>query len=229
MNVTIRIICFVCGYICGLLETGYFYGKVKGIDIRNYGSGNSGTTNALRVIGKKAGLIVFIGDFFKAFIPCFVVRLLTQNQYPDIFLLFVLYVGLGVICGHNFPFYLKFKGGKGVAATAGMIAGLLIPLMIVILLVLFVAVVAVTRYVSLGSILLMIEFITCYVIFALSGMLCFDPKGDSKCEMIESIVLVVIVGVMSILKHKANIVRLLHGEENKLGDKKKISEIKEED
>ena len=101
--------------------------------------------------------------------------------------------------------------------------------MIVILLVLFVAVVAVTRYVSLGSILLMIEFITCYVIFALSGMLCFDPKGDSKCEMIESIVLVVIVGVMSILKHRANIVRLLHGEENKLGDKKKISEIKEED
>ena len=228
MTVTIRIICFICGYFCGIIETGYIYGKLNGIDIRNYGSGNSGTTNALRVLGQKAGLVVFIGDFFKAFIPCFIVRLLTQNSYPDIFLLFVLYVGLGVVVGHNFPFYLKFKGGKGVAATAGMIAGLLIPLMIVILLVLFIAVVAVTRYVSVGSILLMIEFVTCYVIFAFKGMLCFDPKGDSKSEMIESIVLAVIFATMSILKHKANIIRLMHGEENKLGDKKKVSEIKEE-
>ncbi|SEF42094.1 glycerol-3-phosphate acyltransferase PlsY [Eubacterium ruminantium] len=220
MTVFIRIACIICGYFCGLLETGYIYGKIKGIDIRNYGSGNSGTTNALRVLGKKAGLVVFIGDFFKAVIPCLIVRLLTQNSYPDIYLLFVLYIGLGVVMGHNFPFYLKFKGGKGVAATAGMIVGLLIPLMILILLVLFVAVVALTRYVSLGSILLMIGFVTLYVIFAFKGMLCFDPSGDSRPEMIESIVLAVIFASMSIYKHKANIKRLLRGEENKLGQKK---------
>lgn len=228
-DIYIRIICFVCGYFCGILETGYIYGKLNGIDIRQYGSGNSGTTNALRVLGKKAGLVVFIGDFFKAFIPCLVVRLLTQNSYPDIFLLFVLYIGLGVVVGHNFPFYLKFKGGKGVAATAGMIAGLMIPLMIVILMVLFVSVVAVTRYVSLGSILLMFEFLTIYIIMAFSGKLCFDPNGASKSEMIESIVLAVILAVMTILKHRANIVRLIHGEENKLGEKKAAASLKTED
>lgn len=220
MTVFIRIACLICGYFCGLLETGYIYGKFKGIDIRNYGSGNSGTTNALRVLGKKAGLVVFIGDLFKAIIPCVIVRLLTKDSYPDTFLLFVLYIGLGVVMGHNFPFYLKFKGGKGVAATAGMIIGLMIPWMILILLVLFVAVVAVTRYVSLGSILLMIEFVTLYVIFALNGWLCFDPHGDSRSAMIESIVLAVIFATMSILKHKSNIIRLIHGKENKLGQKK---------
>ena len=220
MTVFLRIICFVCGYFCGLLETGYIYGKLKGIDIRQYGSGNSGTTNALRVLGKKAGLVVFIGDFCKAFIPCMIVRLLTHDSYPDIFLLFVLYIGLGVVMGHNFPFYLKFKGGKGVAATAGMIVGLLIPWMMLILLVLFVTVVAITRYVSLGSILLMIGFIITYVTFAFNGMLCFDPNGSSRPEMIESIVLAVIFAAMSIYKHKSNIIRLIHGEENKLGEKK---------
>lgn len=66
-----RVICLVIGYVCGLLQTGYIYGKLHGIDIRQYGSGNSGTTNALRVLGKKAGLVVFIGDAFKALIPCF--------------------------------------------------------------------------------------------------------------------------------------------------------------
>ena len=216
----IRIICFVCGYFCGILETGYIYGKLNGIDIRKYGSGNSGTTNALRVLGKKAGLVVFLGDFFKAFIPCLVVRLITQNSYPDIFLLFVLYIGLGVVVGHNFPFYLKFKGGKGVAATAGTIAGLMIPLMIVILVVLFVTVVAITRYVSVGSILLMIEFVAIYIIMALSGKLCFGTSSSTKSEMIESIILAVIFASMSILKHRANIIRLIHGEENKLGEKK---------
>ena len=226
MTISIRIICFICGYICGLFETGYIYGKIHGIDIRDYGSGNSGTTNALRVLGKKAGLVVFIGDFFKAFIPCLVVKLITENKYPDIYLLFVLYVGLGVVIGHNFPFYLHFKGGKGVAATAGMIAGILIPypLMILVFFIIFFAIVAITRYVSVGSIMLMIEFVTVYTIYALSGKLCFDPKGDTKEEMIESIILAVIFAAMSIYKHKANIIRLMHGEENKLGEKKDVLE-----
>lgn len=216
-----RVICLVAGYLCGLLETGYIYGKMNGIDIRQYGSGNSGTTNALRVLGKKAGLVVFLGDFCKSFIPCLLVRLILQNTYPDTILLYVLYVGFGVVLGHNFPIYLKFKGGKGIAATAGTIVGLLDPLMIVILLVLFVLVVAVTRYVSLGSILLMIEFTALYIIFACQGRLCFDPSVPaSRACMIESIVLVVIFAILAIYKHKANIVRLMHGTENKLGQKK---------
>ncbi len=217
----VRLICLVSGYLCGLLETGYIYGKLHGIDIRQYGSGNSGTTNALRVLGKKAGLVVFLGDFLKAFLPCLVVRLILKGTYPDTFLLYVMYIGLGVVLGHNFPVYLKFKGGKGIAATAGMIVGILDPLMIVILLLLFIATVAITRYVSLGSILLMIEFLILYIVFALNGRLCFNPdiQASRNC-MIESIVLAVLFASLAIYKHKANIVRLIHGTENRLGQKK---------
>lgn len=217
----VRLICLVSGYLCGLLETGYIYGKLHGIDIRQYGSGNSGTTNALRVLGKKAGLVVFLGDFLKAFLPCLVVRLILKGTYPDTFLLYVMYIGLGVVLGHNFPVYLKFKGGKGIAATAGMIVGILDPLMIVILLLLFIATVAITRYVSLGSILLMIEFLILFIVFALNGRLCFNPdiQASRNC-MIESIVLAVLFASLAIYKHKANIVRLIHGTENRLGQKK---------
>ena len=96
-----RIICLAAGYLFGLLQTGYIYGRLNKIDIRNYGSGNSGTTNALRVLGKKAGAVVFFGDFLKAFIPCILVRILFRDR-PEIACLLVLYTGLGVILGHNY-------------------------------------------------------------------------------------------------------------------------------
>ena len=100
-----RIICLAAGYLFGLLQTGYIYGRLNKIDIRNYGSGNSGTTNALRVLGKKAGAVVFFGDFLKAFIPCILVRILVRDR-PEIACLLVLYTGLGVILGHNYPLSL---------------------------------------------------------------------------------------------------------------------------
>jgi glycerol-3-phosphate acyltransferase PlsY len=116
-----RIICLVMGYIFGLFQTGYIYGKMHGIDIRESGSGNSGTTNALRVLGKQAGLIVLIGDIGKCIIACLLCRFLFGSRLPDMELLLVLYTGVGVILGHNFPFYMNFKGGKGIAATGGLV------------------------------------------------------------------------------------------------------------
>jgi len=212
-----RILCLFGGYICGLLETGVIYGKLKGVDIRKSGSGNTGTTNALRVLGPKAGLVVFLGDFLKSFIPCLIVRFLFKPDYPDTFLLYVLYTGFGAVLGHVFPFYLKFKGGKGVATIAGTIVGLLIPKMILILLVLFVLVVALTKYVSLGSILLMVEFLTIYITFAFHGWLCFDPDvSSSRSAMIESIIVAALFAALSIARHRTNIVRLLQHKENKL-------------
>lgn len=217
MTIIIRFLCLIIGYACGLLETGVLYGKAKGIDIREHGSGNSGTTNALRVLGKKAGLVVFIGDFCKSFIPCLIVNLVGRHFFADTYLLYVLYIGFGAVLGHNFPFYLNFKGGKGVATTAGTIVGLLSGWMILILLILFVAAVAVSRYVSLGSILLMIEFTVLYFIFAINGFLCFNPQiASSKTAMIESMILVVLFSGLAIYKHKANILRLKNHEENKL-------------
>ena len=118
----VRIICIIIGYCFGLIQTAYIYGKVNGIDIRTVGSGNAGTTNALRVLGKKAGLIVFLGDVAKTVAAVIVVRLIFGSSYADSIYMLMLYTVAGVILGHNYPFYLNFKGGKGIAATAGLLA-----------------------------------------------------------------------------------------------------------
>ncbi len=221
MSIVLRILCLVIGYGCGLLQTGYIYGRLAGVDLREHGSGNQGTTNALRVMGFKAGLVVFLGDFCKSFIPCLICRLIFKGSYPDTYLLFVLYTGFGAVLGHIFPFYLGFKGGKGIATIAGTVVGLLQPLMILILLVLFVSALAMTRYMSVGSILLMIEFVVVYIIFGLIGKLCFDLSvASSKNAFIESVILSILFASLAIYKHKANIVRLINHEENKFHFKK---------
>ena len=88
-----RVICLVAGYAFGLLQTSYIYGRMKGIDIREHGSGNAGTTNALRVLGKKAGLIVFIGDLFKAIIISAIVHVVIGHLYPNEVYLYLAYAG----------------------------------------------------------------------------------------------------------------------------------------
>ena len=104
-----RVICLLIGYVFGLFQTAYFYGKTKGIDIRKYGSGNAGTTNALRVLGTKAGLIVFAGDCLKCIIAVCITRALFSTGHPENIYLLCLYTGAGAIIGHNFPFYM---GGR---------------------------------------------------------------------------------------------------------------------
>lgn len=221
MMILARILCLAGGYLCGLLQTSYIYGRLNGIDIREYGSGNAGTTNVLRVLGKKAGLVVFLGDVFKAVIAAVIVRLIMKGIYPNEVYMFIAYAGFGVVLGHNFPFYLKFKGGKGIAATAGVVLGFLDPVIILTCLVVFTIAVAVTRYVSLGSILMVTTFATMYTIFAVTGKYSFDLNvAASKECMIESVIVVILMALMAIYRHKANIKRLIHHEENKLGSKK---------
>lgn len=116
----IRIVCLAIGYCFGLFQTAFIYGKMHGIDIREKGSGNAGTTNALRVLGKKAGLIVFLGDALKAVFAMVLVHFLFENSHPEMGALLRIYAGAGVVLGHNFPFYMGFKGGKGIAATGGI-------------------------------------------------------------------------------------------------------------
>ena len=221
MMILARILCLAGGYLCGLLQTSYIYGRLNGIDIREYGSGNAGTTNALRVLGKKAGLVVFLGDVFKAIIAAVIVRLVMKGIYPNETYMFIAYAGFGVVLGHNFPFYLKFKGGKGIAATAGVVLGFLDPVIILTCLVIFTVAVAITRYVSLGSILMVTTFATMYTIFAVSGKYSFDLNvAASKECMLESVIVVIVMALMAIYRHKANIKRLINHEENKLGSKK---------
>ena len=116
-----RIICIVIGYVFGLFQTAFIYGKLHGIDIREHGSGNAGTTNTLRVLGTKAGLIVLAGDIIKCILAIVLCSVLFDTSHPDEIYLLKLYAAAGAILGHNFPFYLGFKGGKGIAATAGLI------------------------------------------------------------------------------------------------------------
>lgn len=106
-----RVICLALGYVLGLFQTGYIYGKLHHIDIREYGSGNAGATNTLRTLGWKAGLVTFLGDAGKAALSMGLAWLFFHQAYPGQAHLLELYAGLGTVLGHNFPFYMKFKGG----------------------------------------------------------------------------------------------------------------------
>ena len=117
-----RIICLAIGYVCGLLQSGYLVGKLHHIDIRKSGSGNAGSTNALRVMGWKAGLMTFAGDVLKCFAAVLIVRGLYHGS--NCLALLMMYAGAGVTLGHNFPFYMKFKGGKGIAVSFGVLLAL---------------------------------------------------------------------------------------------------------
>ncbi len=215
-----RVFCLALGYVFGLFQTGYIYGRAHGIDIRTQGSGNSGTTNALRVMGKKAGLIVFAGDFFKTLIPCLLVRFFVGDGGLYTHLL-VLYTGFGVTLGHNFPCYLKFKGGKGIAAMAGLLAASDMRIALVCLAV-FVVTVAITRYVSLGSLLVAACFFILTVSFTMIGSYGTTgiPSMNTGRIQVECCVAAGVISAMAFWRHRANIGRLIHGTENKLGAKK---------
>ena len=230
MEIIIRILCIVIGYCFGLIQTAYIYGKLHGIDIREYGSGNSGTTNALRVLGKKAGLVVFLGDLLKAVAACVLARVIGTLFFSDILYPMILWSGLGVVIGHNFPFYMNFKGGKGIAATAGVVLGLLDWHIIVICLLAFILCVAITRYVSLGSLIVVTLF---WVTFFVEGMhgAYVNPATQAAYtnhQLIESYVIIFLFAALAFYRHKANIVRLVHGQENKIFSKKPEDTQKEE-
>ncbi len=204
-----RGICIVIGYCLGMFQTGYIYGKLHHVDIRQHGSGNAGATNTLRTLGLKAGLVTFIGDLGKAILSMLIAWLIFHKRYPEGVLLLEMYAGFGTVLGHNFPAYLKFKGGKGIACTAGFILAFYPPMAILCLL-LFIVAVAVTRYVSLGSILVMFCFFIQLVAFGQLGYLRVAPE-----LMAEMYVVGALFALMGIWRHKANIKRLLSGTENK--------------
>ncbi|MDE5718135.1 MAG: glycerol-3-phosphate 1-O-acyltransferase PlsY [Lachnospiraceae bacterium] len=204
-----RIFCLLIGYVFGLFQTAYIYGRLHGIDIRNYGSGNAGTTNTLRVFGTKAGLLVLLGDIMKCILAVVITGVIFGNSHPDMVYLLKMYTAAGAIIGHNFPFYLKFKGGKGIAATAGLILSFhpyLIPMGIV----LFFGAFFITHYVSLGSLLVYAGFLIELVVLGQMGIF-----GMTQALLIEMYVIAGLLTVMAYWKHRENIKRLLSGTERK--------------
>lgn len=189
----------VISYFIGTISGSYIIGKLfLDKDIRKYGSGNAGTTNAIRVLGKKAGVITFLIDFLKGVAVTFIIgRFFEENLIP---------MGiLGAIIGHDFPFYMNFRGGKGVATTLGALALYNFPLTLICYIVWLLGTV-ITKMVSVGSILFFISIIIVYT---------FMSELNTY-----NIVLVNIIALIGIIRHKDNIKRIIAGNENKIGGKK---------
>ena len=201
----------IYGYFAGaLIQAGYWMGKFNKIDIRDYGSGNAGTTNVMRTLGKKAGIATYLLDAFKAVIADILIHFLIVPHTAIPEMLLFLYCGLGIVLGHNFPFYLHFKGGKGIAVSAAVIVvSNLHPVFIGVGLAVFILVVAVTRYVSLGS-LIVVWYIPIFT------LLYYRESDLFPVILIVSLLFT----ILAYIKHKANIIRLIHGTENKFGEKK---------
>lgn len=205
-----RIICIIIGYVLGMFQTAYFYGKAHGIDIRQHGSGNSGTTNALRVLGTKAGIIVLLGDCLKCMAAVGITHLIFGSSHPDTIYLLSLYAGAGAVLGHNFPFYMNFKGGKGIAATAGLILSFhpyFIPMGVII----FFGIFFTTHYVSLGSLVVYAGFLIEMVVCGQLGVF----GRLNQIQLYELYGITVFLTVMAYWKHRENIQRLVKGVERK--------------
>ncbi|PIV53321.1 MAG: acyl-phosphate glycerol 3-phosphate acyltransferase [Elusimicrobia bacterium CG02_land_8_20_14_3_00_37_13] len=192
-----KIIFFLVGsYLIGSIPFAYIITKTaRGIDIRNFGSGNPGATNVFRVAGKTYGIITLMFDFLKGLITVSVTKLF----YPDLISISII-CGLLSIIGHNWPVWLKFRGGKGFATSLGVLLGL-IPLVTFFGLITFVIIFILTKYVSLSSVLSSIVVIAmCWI----------------KREQLILCLFVSLTGLMIIIRHRPNIVRLLKGTESKL-------------
>lgn len=210
-----RIVSLLIGYVCGLFLLGYFIGKTKNVDLHDVGSGNVGTTNTVRSLGAKAGALTLLGDICKVLVAMLITWLIFRNQYPEQIRVLELYAATGAVLGHNFPVYMKFKGGKGIACTGGLVIGFC-PLAIPISLGLFIIVTVATRYVSLGSIIAVITLMIQVVVLGQTGHLAVPNE-----YLLEVYIVMGFVVALAIVRHRANIGRLIKGTENKFSLHKK--------
>lgn len=198
-----RILCLVIGYFIGCIQSAYVVGRVMRVDIRKHGSGNLGTTNALRVLGKRAGAVTFACDILKSVISFTICYQLFDSSIAGV------YASFGAVLGHDFPFYLKFKGGKGIAATVGMLGALSVvfnPWIAPVTYAIGIMGVLISGTVSVGSIAFSIGI----------PIVCAIMGGE-----IEITAVTIAMAVLAIYRHKANIGRLKNGTENRLFGKNK--------
>ncbi|MBO5154705.1 MAG: glycerol-3-phosphate 1-O-acyltransferase PlsY [Eubacterium sp.] len=213
-----RIISILIGYACGHFLTGFFYGKTQHVDLRKVGSGNVGTTNTYRNLGPKAGILTLLGDVFKVVLSVLIVWLIYRNNAGVNVKVLEYYAALGTILGHNFPIFMKFHGGKGIACTGGLMVAVC-PICVPICLTIFLVTVLTVKYVSLGSILVCISFFIQILVFGQMGLL-----GLAGADLMEVYILAGVVMVLGIVRHHANIGRLINGTESKFSFKPKKQE-----
>lgn len=204
-----RVICLLIGYVCGLFQTSYFIGKLQKKDIREYGSGNAGTTNALRVLGRRAAIATLVCDALKCIVAVTIVRKIFGGTSSDVLPLLSLYAAFGTIIGHNFPFYMGFRGGKGFAASVGFSIAFDFQ-MFLIGLTLFLLVFFITHYVSLGT---MVVYVYAFIYILISGQL--GNYNMTQGHLVELYCVMGIMTALTIFRHRQNVVRLMKGTENK--------------
>lgn len=200
-----------CGYLCGSLPFGYWAGRLRGIDIRQHGSGNIGATNVVRVLGKPIGIPVFLLDMMKGWLPVFLAASWMKAAGANIELISTAKVvgGFSAVLGHMYTFWLSFKGGKGIATTAGVLMGMSLAGFFggwAAWLVVFFA----SKYVSLASIAAAVS-----VPSSMAFVMWREDQWDAVM-----LTFGIVVMLLAIWKHRANIQRLLAGTENRAGAKK---------
>ncbi len=220
MPILSYIIVAVTAYLLGSIPFGFLVAKAKGIDIRSVGSGNIGATNAMRVLGRPMGIVVLLMDVLKGYVACALIPPLIWNwlapHYSGLVQTFhetpienqmkyFLVAGIFAVLGHNYTCWLKFKGGKGIATTAGVYLALA-PWPLLIALIVFLLAVAITRYMSVGSIAGAIALPVAVWVMSPQNIL----LG----------IVTTALGALAIYKHKSNIQRLMAGTENRFGKKK---------
>ena len=194
------VVLMIVAYILGSIPNALWIGKVfKGIDVREHGSKNTGSTNAARVLGAKLGILTLILDISKGAIPTLIATMLLDSSIS------VILVGICAILGHSFSIFMKFKGGKAVATTVGVFI-VLVPGAILLVAVIFFLVFGITRYVSLSSMIGAISLPIWIIIFY---------------KNIPLTIFGIIIAVLIIVRHKSNIQRLLNGTESKFSINKK--------
>jgi acyl phosphate:glycerol-3-phosphate acyltransferase len=206
------ILTVLIAYLLGSIPTGFLVAKARGVDIRTVGSGNIGATNVFRILGKAAGIFVLLADAAKGWVAVFVVARLVAGWFcpeagPTALEWFALCAGIAAILGHNYTCWLHFKGGKGIATSAGVLVAL-VPVPLLIVLAVWISVFALSRYVSLASI---------------SAAFTLPFAAWTFGESRTIIVVTAALAALAIYKHKANIQRLLNGTENRIGAKRGLS------
>ncbi|HIW49315.1 MAG TPA: glycerol-3-phosphate 1-O-acyltransferase PlsY [Firmicutes bacterium] len=201
----LRLVCLAIGYLIGCIQSAYFVGKMSRVDLRKYGSGNLGTTNALRVLGKKAGAVTFLCDVAKSLLSFLLCWWMFDSVTAG------LYGSLGAVLGHDFPFYLGFHGGKGVAASIGLMIALTAfrsPYFMVCALGLALVGLLVANAISLGSL--------CLVgMLPAVSMVLYGPTEET--------VALLLLFLLTLYQHRENLKRLSHGTENPFFGKKKTA------
>jgi len=203
---SLALICSSIGYLFGSFPPGYFAGRLAGVDVRREGSGNIGATNVLRVLGKKWGYPVFAIDAFKGFAAVRVAFILV-NLWPEAkpyAEYFGILTAIACVAGHSFPVWLGFKGGKGVATSAGALVGL-VPLAVPFVLLVWIVVFETSRYVSLASI------IAAIALPIIVGLFAYWNFVDTKALVYFSIAIMLLV----VWRHRSNFSRLLNGTEQR--------------